>query len=204
MMVIGVTGSVGTGKSTVARMLGKLGAVVIDADQVAHEVMEPNRPAWRAIVKAFGQGLLQADGTLNRRRLAGRVFRDANARRRLEAIVHPRVIRAVNARLRTLSRNPRVRVVVLDVPLLVEAGMRGLVDTLVVVTATSAVQRRRLRARGYSAREVARRANAQWTLSAKVGLADVVVNNSSGVDQTWRQVKRLWNQRQGTKRRHRG
>ncbi|MBI3083727.1 MAG: dephospho-CoA kinase, partial [Candidatus Omnitrophica bacterium] len=195
MVVIGVTGGVGTGKSTVAGMFKRLGAVVLDADRLAHEAMEPKRLAWRQTVKAFGEGILNDDQTVNRRRLAALVFQDEQSRRRLEGIVHPQVVRAIRRELHRLRRSRRVRAVVLDVPLLVEAGAHGLVEALVVVTAPPGVQRKRLQEKfGWSDEEMAARLAAQWELSAKVALADQVVDNSDGVDATRAQVKRIWNQ----------
>ena len=195
MLVIGVTGGLGTGKSTVARMFRKLGAVALDADAIAHQVMEPKRPAWRRIVEAFGPGILNGDLTVNRKRLAAIVFDDEDRRRRLERIIHPRVLRELKDRVRRAARSRRVPAVVLDVPLLLEAGAQHLVDALVVVTARPGVQRRRLRVRhGWSNAEIGARVAAQWKLSAKVALADYVVDNSDGVGTTRTQVKRIWNQ----------
>ena len=229
MVVIGVTGGVGTGKTTVANMLKRLGAVVLDADAIAHEVMEPKRLAWREIVKAFGEDVLNGDQTVNRRRLAALVFRDESSRKRLERIIHPRVLREINARLHRLRRpstacldsarrcperanasrgtlktpsrarvegrrSRKARVVVLDIPLLIEAGARELVDVLVVVTAPPEVQRQRLHAKfGWTEEETDARIRAQWDLSAKAALADAVVDNADGVETTRTQVKRLWN-----------
>lgn len=194
-MVIGVTGGVGTGKSTVAGMFRKLGAVVLDADAIAHEVMEPKRIAWRQIVRAFGEGILNDDGTVNRRKLAGLVFQDIEARRRLERIIHPPVLREIRRRLHRLRRSRRTRAVVLDVPLLIEAGAQALADALVVVTAPPEVQRERLRVKhGWSDEEMEARRAAQMELSAKVALADYVVDNADGVEATRTQVKQLWEQ----------
>jgi dephospho-CoA kinase len=204
MVVIGVTGGIGTGKSTVARMLGELGATVIDADQLAHEAMEPKRLAWRRIVQAYGDAVLNEDETISRKRLGALVFRDPQARRQLEAIVHPPVIRRIRQQLARLKRNRRVRVVALDVPLLVETGNQALVDAVVVVTAPPPVQRSRLIARGLSEGDVSAMTTAQWDLSAKVALADYVVDNSDGLEQTRRQVKQLWKQLAGTKHRRHG
>jgi len=196
MVVIGVTGGFGTGKSTVAGMFKRLGAVVLDADRIAHQVMEPRRLAWRQIVRAFGEGVLNEDQTVNRRRLAELVFDDEPSRKRLEGIVHPQVLRAIKHELRRLARARRARAVVLDVPLLVEAGAQGLADALVVVTAPPEVQRKRLRDKyGWSGEAIDARIAAQWDLSAKAALADYVVDNADGVDATRTQVKRIWNQR---------
>lgn len=195
MVVIGVTGGVGTGKSTVAGMFRRLGAVVLDADALAHQAMEPKRPAWRRIVKAFGKTVLNEDETVDRRRLAAVVFRDERKRRALERIIHPQVLRAIRRELHRLRRSGNARAVVLDVPLLLEAGAQGLVDALVVVTAPPGIQRGRLRATyGWRDEEITARMKAQWDLSAKAALADYVVDNAGGVGATRTQVKRIWSQ----------
>ena len=195
MVVIGVTGSVGTGKSTVAAMFKRLGAAVVDADAIAHALMRPGRPAWREIARGFGRGVLTADRTIDRPRLASLVFRDGRRRARLERILHPRVMRELARRVRRLRRSGRVRAAVLDVPLLVEVGAHRVADALVVVTAPRRVQRARLSKRqGWSAEEIDARIGAQWQLSAKVALADHVVDNSDGVGATRTQVRRIWNQ----------
>ena len=194
MVVIGVTGGFGTGKSTVAGMFKRLGAVVLDADVIAHELMEPKQLAWRQIIKAFGSGILNEDETVNRRQLAAVVFRNAQRRRKLEAILHPKVMREIRRRLHELRRSRRVKAVVLDVPLLVEVGAQRLADAIVVVTALPAVQRQRLQHKyGLSGEELDARIAAQWDLSAKAALADAVVENSGSVNATRTQVTRLWN-----------
>ena len=196
MVVIGITGGVGTGKSTVARMFQQLGAAILDADVIAHQAMEPKRLAWREIVRAFGEGMVNEDETINRRKLARLVFCDEASRRRLERILHPRVLREIKRRLHRLRRSKRVRAVVLDVPLLIEAGAQGVADALVVVTAPPEVQRARLAAQhGWSDEEIQARINSQSELSAKAALADEVIDNSNGVEFTRTQVKRIWNRR---------
>jgi dephospho-CoA kinase len=192
-VVIGVTGGVGTGKSTVAAMFNRLGATVLDADAMAHALMEPKRPAWRRIVQAFGRKVVNPDETINRTHLAALVFQDARQRARLERILHPQVMGAITRELRRLKRGRGVPVVVLDIPLLVEVGAQKLVDVLVVVTASpSACEERLARRAGWTREEIARRIKAQWDLSAKVALADHVVDNSGGVKATRTQVKRIW------------
>lgn len=195
MVVIGVTGGVGTGKSTVARMFQKLGATVLDADAIAHELIEPKRIAWRKIVKTFGEGILNEDETVNRKKLAALVFENEQDRQHLERIVHPGVMREMKQRLHRLKRSRRVRAVVFDIPLLFEAGAQDWVDARVVVVTTPEIQRERLqRNRGWSNKETEDRVHAQWNLSAKVELADYVVDNSDGVGSTRTQVKRIWDQ----------
>jgi len=196
MVVIGVTGGVGTGKTTVAAMFKRLGAAVVDADAIAHELIRPTRRAFREIVRAFGRGVLRSDGAIDRAKLAAVVFRDARRRRRLERILHPRVMQDVARRVRRLRADGRVPAVVLDVPLLLEAGGRRDVDALVVVTAPRHIQRRRLAAHtGWSQEDIEARIAAQWHLSAKVALADYVVDNADGVAATRTQVTRIWRQR---------
>ncbi len=224
MRVIGITGGVGTGKSTVATMFQALGAVVLNADAIAHQTMAPKRIVWREILQTFGREMRNADQTINRRRLAARVFQDASKRRQLERIIHPRVMREIAVALRrlrqrrrgvrmvppplrsargrrlasarpALSRRRGEGMVVLEAPLLLEVGADRLVDDVVVVTADPAVQRQRLRRQhGWSVEEMEARIGAQWALSAKVALADYVINNSGGLAATRRQVTRLWNQ----------
>ena len=194
MVVIGVTGGFGTGKSTVAKMFQELGAAVLDADAIAHQLMEPKRLAWRRIVEVFGEEILNEDQTVNRQRLGAMVFRDETRRRQLEAILHPQVLRQIKQHLHRLTRLRRVRAAVLDVPLLVEVGAQGLVDALVVVTAPPEVQRERLARKYGGAHDVEARIAAQWDLSAKAALADYRVDNADGMETTRTQVKRIWEQ----------
>ena len=194
MVVIGVTGGVGTGKSTVAKMFRELGAVVLDADAIAHQLMEPKRLCWRRVVKGFGEEVLNEDQSINRRRLAEIVFRDAQRRRDLEAVIHPQVLRQIKQRLHRLGRLRRIRAVVLDVPLLVEVDAQGMADALVVVTAPREVQLARLAHRYGDAEEVDARIAAQMEVSAKAALADFVVDNAGTLDATRTQVKRIWEQ----------
>ena len=195
MVVIGLTGSVGTGKSTVAGMFHRLGAQVLDADAIAHQLLEPKRLGWRRVVRTFGESILNDDQTINRAALARIVFRNKARRRQLEAILHPQVLRRIKQELCLARHSGRVPAIVLDVPLLVEAGAQRLVDALIVVTAPAAAQRARLAQRhGWSEDEIEARIRAQWELSAKAALADYVIDNSDGVDATRTQVRRIWNQ----------
>jgi dephospho-CoA kinase len=175
-------------------MFQELGAVVLDADVIAHQLMEPKRLAWRRIVAAFGEEMLNPDGTINRKRVASRVFANDTQRRRLEAIIHPQVLRHMQRQVHRLRRTRRTKAVVLDIPLLVEAGAHDVVDALVVVTAPPEIQRARLKETFGSPEETDARMAAQWDVSAKVALADHVVDNADGVDHTRTQVKRIWEQ----------
>ena len=195
MVVIGVTGGIGTGKSTVAAMFKALGALVLDADALAREAMEPKQLAWRRIAASFGPGVLNEDQTIDRQALARVVFSDEEARRRLEAIIHPQVLRRIKQQLHGLRRRRSVRAVVLDVPLLFEVGAEGLADAVVVVTTPPEIQASRLRKKyGWTQEEIAQRHEAQLDLSAKEALADFVVDNTDGLERTRTQVRRIWSQ----------
>ncbi len=205
MIVVGVTGVLGAGKSTVAKMFADLGAVVLDADRLAHDVMEPKQLAWRKILERFGDDLKYnaEDLRINRKKLAERVFGDPDALRDLEAIVHPRVLKRIDERLHRLRRHPKLRMVVLDVPLLFETGSEKLAEKVIVVTASPEIIARRLAKRGMSESEAAQRNAAQMDASAKVALADHVIDNSGEHEATRRQVRALWDQLANIRRRTR-
>ncbi len=189
--VIGLTGNIGTGKSTVLRMLRELGAHVIDADAITRQVMRRGEPAFDAIVEAFGRDVLGPDGELDRAALARRVFPDPAALRRLEEIVHPAVI----ARVREEIAGTTVPVVVVEAIKLLEAGMaRELCDAVWVVDAPEEVCMARLAAgRGISAEEARRRLATQTPQAEKRAAADVVIDNSGDLEETRRQVMDAWN-----------
>lgn len=179
MILIGLTGGVATGKSTVAKMFKQCGAVVIDADELAHEVVKPGKPAWREIVRIFGHAVLNPDRTLNRRELGAIVFRSRAKRRRLERIIHPRVAREQDRLTRQAARTDPTAVVIYDVPLLFEAGIDKRVDTTIVVTADRETQIARLRKRnGLTHAEAIRRIRSQMPLAKKVRLADIVIDGT--------------------------
>ena len=195
MVIIGVTGGLGTGKSTVARMFARRGAVVLDADRIAHQLLVPSQSEGRRVVKAFGRGILTRSGRIDRAKLAAVVFSDPVRRKQLERIMHPGVMRRMWREVSRLRRAGRMPAVVLDVPLLIEVGAHRKVDVLVVVTAPPAVRRRRMqRQHGWSQEEINARSRAQGKLEAKVALADVVVDNAGGVGATQTQVNRIWKQ----------
>ncbi len=196
--VIGLTGGVASGKSTVAAMLRARGAVVVDADELAHRVVETGEPALEEIVAAFGPAMRRDDGTLDRPRLATAVFRDPAARLRLEAITHPR-IRVLSDRAVAEARRAGAPLVVCDIPLLFEAHREGDVDGVVVVYAPPAVQLRRLRARDHlDPDEADRRLAAQWPIADKRARATWVIDNGGDRASTRRQVGRWWEEVVGT------
>ena len=188
MLLVGLTGGIGSGKSTVARALADRGAVVIDADVLAREVVEPGTPGLEAVVARFGTGVLTADGHLDRAALAGLVFDDEVARADLNGIVHPLVAAESQRRV---AAAPSGSVVVMDVPLLVEAA-RGGYDLVVVVEAPPDVRVDRLVARGMDREDVRRRMAAQASDADRRAVADVVLDNSGSEADLLRQVEDLW------------
>lgn len=187
--LIGLTGNIATGKSAVARMLAGLGATVIDADRVAHEVMEPGGAAYAAVVDAFGPEVLNPGGAVDRRRLGDIVFRDPAALARLEAAVHPAVLLEVGRRIAEAEAD----VVVVEAIKLIEAGMHRAYDALWVVTAPRRVQIERLvRERGMTHDEAALRVDAQLPQEEKAALADRVLVNDGTLAQLRARVEAAW------------
>ena len=203
--IIGLTGNIATGKSVVSEMLVCLGAKAIDADALAHELMEKGTPIWQAVVREFGppaalrqaqddssghgEGILCRDGSINRKTLGGIVFADEPALCRLETIVHPAVI----ARTKELMESSQEPVVVVEAIKLIEAGMHRTCDALWVVTCRKEQQLTRLvKQRALTEEEARQRIQAQPPQEAKLTLADVVIDNSGSLDETWRQVKGEW------------
>jgi dephospho-CoA kinase len=187
--LIGLTGNIGTGKSTVAAMLAELGAETIDADEVAHEVVRAGSPVHTQIVAAFGPQVLAADGEIDRRRLGDIVFADPAALARLEAIVHPATLEAVARRIAATE----TAVVVVEAIKLIEAGMADGCDSVWVTTCRPAQQVYRLMGgRKMSRAEAERRVRAQPPQAEKIARADVVINTSGTLARTRRQVRDAW------------
>jgi dephospho-CoA kinase len=189
---IGLTGGIGSGKSTVAGLLAARGARIVDADRIAREVVEPGTPGLEAVVAAFGSGVLTPEGALDRPALAAVVFADPDARRRLDGIVHP-LVRARAAEL--VAAAPPNAVVVQDVPLLVETGQAGSYDLVLVVEADLDTRVRRLVGRGLSEEDARARIAAQATDEQRRAVADVVLDNSRTVEDLETQVERFWAER---------
>ncbi len=192
-LLVGLTGNIATGKSLVGQMLARLGARVIDADRVAHEVMRAGGPAFDAVLEAFGPVVLTVDGTIDRAKLGDIVFRDAGALERLEAAVHPAVIAEVDRRIDRAAEP----VVVVEAIKLIEAGMHRHLDALWVVTAPRHLQIARLMAaRGMTEEEAILRVDAQPPQEEKAALADWVLVNDGTLDQLRQKVHRAWTQLQ--------
>jgi len=191
VLLVGLTGGIGSGKSTVARMLEERGAVVFDADLLAREAVEPGTQGHTAVIERFGADVLAPGGELDREALASIVFADPSARRDLEQIVHPEVRRLFAEGSEAYRDTDRI--VVFSAPLLVESGMHTAFEILVVVSATVATQIERLmRQRGMSEPSIRARIDAQAPLEDKAAVADFLVDNEGTLAELQSQVERLW------------
>jgi dephospho-CoA kinase len=191
MLLVGLTGGIGTGKSTVARMLEKRGAIVFDADILARQAVAPGTPGFDQVVERFGPNVLAPGGGLDREALASIVFSDPGARRDLEGIVHPEVRRMFAEGCEEYRDSDRV--VVFSAPLLVETGMHTAFDLLIVVSAPVATQIERLmRDRGMAERDVQARIAVQLPLEAKAEVADILVDNEGTLEDLERRVELVW------------
>ncbi|WP_445612854.1 dephospho-CoA kinase [Geobacillus sp. YF-1] len=188
VLTIGLTGGIASGKSTVSAMMRQLGLPVIDADEAARAVVRPGEDAYRQIVAAFGLGILQKNGDIDRAKLGAIVFSDEAERTKLNAIVHPAVRRRMLAEKEELVR-AGAKTIVLDIPLLFESGLTDWVDKVLVVFVDEETQLRRLMARnGFTKEEALARIRAQWPLAEKVKRADAVLDNNGTIEETRRQL----------------
>jgi len=194
MLILGLTGGIACGKSTVTRMFAALGAEVIDADEIAHEVMRPGTKEWKRIVDYFGKSILNKDSSINRMELGKVVFSSVKKRKKLEEIVHPVVVRTIQGKIRKLATcDLRLStIVVIDAPLLIEANLTSLVDKLVVVSAWRRIQMRRLKENGLSGSEAVKRIDSQLSLKEKIKLADYVIRNNGNLADLENQVEKVW------------
>jgi len=191
MLLVGLTGGIGSGKSTIARMLEERGAIVFDADVLAREAVAPGTPGHEAVVERFGANVLSPGGELDRDALAAIVFADPAARRDLEAIVHPEVRRLFAEGCDDYRDSDSV--IVFSAPLLVETGMHSAFDVLIVVSAPVETQiERLLRDRGMSEEQARARIDAQAPLEEKAAVADVLVDNDGPLEELDGQVDRVW------------
>jgi len=188
-IIIGLTGSFGSGKTTIAKIFASLGAVVIDADKLARQCLKPQEAAYKKIIRLFGRGILKKDKSIDRPRLAGIVFRDNKLLRRLNHIVHPEVIRQIKSKIKSVKR----KMIVIDAPLLIEAGLKKMVDKLAVVTISRKRQILRLQNRGFLKKiDILRRINLQLPQKKKVRLADFIIDNDQALSVSKKQVRALF------------
>lgn len=190
-MILGVTGNIASGKSSVCRELARRGAVVVDADQLARAVVEPGSPVLKELVSGFGEDILKSDGSLDRKYLGDLVFSDPAARRRLNAIIHPAIAALSTQRLQELR--DAAPLVIYEAPLLYEAGAETRVDKVLLVTIDPEVQLARLIERdGLDEKSARQRIAAQMPQEQKAARADYLVDNSAGREETIAQIERLW------------
>ena len=190
MLIVGLTGGVASGKTAVSRILNEEGAYIIDADQIARELVQPHKPAWDEIVRAFGTEILQEDGSVHRKKLADKIFTDPEQRKVLNQILHPRIEEEIDRRAKEIGQNDPEAIVVIDAPLLVELGMHHKVDRLIVVTSTPAQQRERLKKRdGRSPEEALKLFSSQMLVEEKQKLADFVIRNEGSLEEMKKRAK---------------
>ncbi len=193
MLIVGLTGGVASGKTTVSRILEEEGAYVIDADRIARELVRPHAPAWKELVKAFGKEILREDGSIHRKKLAAIVFADLNQRRLLNQILHPRIRKEMDRRAKEIGRKDPEAVVVIDAPLLVELGGHPQMGRLIVVTATQAKRIDRLKKRdGIGRMEALRIFSSQMPVKDKAKLADFVIRNEGSIQETRKRTKEVF------------
>ena len=190
-MYLGLSGGIGSGKSTVAKILSNLGAVVIDADVIAREVLEPNQAGYQKAIEVFGESILDSDLRIDRKRLAELVFQNSDELAKLEAIVHPAVIARVAQIRHSL---PESTVVVYDTPLLFEKNLQGQFDKVLIVVTDSEHRKARLIERGLEITDIEARIANQATDAQRRTVADFVIENNGSLEQLHDQVTKVWQQ----------
>lgn len=192
-MIIGLTGGIASGKSTVSALLLDKGAQLVDADVIAREVMLPGHPVLAAVVRHFGEDILAADGTLDRAKLGNIVFQNPEARQRLNGLTHPAIRQEIKDRMYRLEEEDPDRLIVVDIPLLYESELDNLFEKVIVVYVPRDIQRARLVERnGLTTEQAESRLNSQMDLEVKRSRADYVIDNSSDLKHTEAQVAALW------------
>ena len=193
MKVIGLTGSIGSGKSTVSCFFEELGAVVIDADQVSRQVVEPGTPALKELTVAFGENILNPDGSLNRTLVGEIVFNSDEKRELLNSIIHPMIFNEINSTIEEY-REKGTEIIILEAALILEKkGLIKLIDKLIVVSIDEETQKKRLEGRGdLSKEQIDARINSQLTNNEKIKHADYIIDNNQDLVNTREQVRELW------------
>ncbi len=198
MRVLGLTGGIATGKSATASILRELGAVIVDADDLAREIVQPGQEAWHDIVECFGAGILREDKTINREKLRKIVFDDKEARLRLESITHPRIRKLAQEKIRR-SAAEGAEVVVYVAPLFFENKVHLWIRPVILVACDPETQKRRLQERDHlSDAEVQQHLKAQMPLEHKRDLADFIIENDGSIEDLKRELKKLWGEIKST------
>lgn len=195
-MNIGLTGGIACGKSTVSSMLVRRGALLVDADQIAREVVEPGTPVLASVIERFGADLLLPDGSLHRKKLGERIFGDQEARKALEGLLHPPIRATMRARMEAYAASDPDKLVVVDVPLLYESKLQGMFEQVMVVYISRELQLQRLMGRDKLTQEQAeKRLASQMPIEEKRALADYIIDNSGSLEDTERQLDKFWTER---------
>jgi dephospho-CoA kinase len=193
MLIVGLTGGVASGKTAVSQILKEEGAYIIDADQIARELVQPHKPAWNELIRAFGKEILQEDGTIHRKKLAEKIFADLKQRKLLNQILHPQIKQEMDRRTREIGQKDPEAIVVIDAPLLVELGAHRKVDKLIVVTSTPVQQTERLKERdGRSPEEAQGILSSQMPVEEKAKLADFIIRNEGSLEETKKRAKKVF------------
>jgi dephospho-CoA kinase len=193
MLIVGLTGGVASGKTAVSQVLKEEGAYIIDADQIARELVQPHKPAWNELIRAFGKGILQKDGSIHRKKLADKVFADPKQRKLLNQILHPRIKEEMDRRTKEIGQRDPEAIVVIDAPLIVELEDHREMDKLIVVTTTQTQQIDRLKDRdGAKLEEALRIISSQMPLEEKVKLADFVIRNEGSLEETKKRAREVF------------
>jgi dephospho-CoA kinase len=193
MLIVGLTGGVASGKTTVSQVLKEEGAYILDADQMAREMVRPHTPAWKELVRTFGKGILDKDGSVHRKKLADIVFADLRRRKLLNQILHPRIREEMDRRAKEIGRKDPEAIVVIDAPLLVELGEHRKMDKLIVVTSTQIQRIERLKKRDGISRAAALKIfSSQMPVRDKVKLADFVIRNEGSFQETRKKTKKVF------------
>jgi dephospho-CoA kinase len=195
-MNIGLTGGIASGKSTVAKMLTERGAILIDLDGVAREVVNPGQPSLFRIAERFGQAVLQEDGSLNRKKLGDIVFADPSERKALEQIIHPAIRAIMKERMAYYETNAPHKLIVVDIPLLYESGLESYFEQIMVVYVPRNTQLQRLMERNkLTVEEAEKRLSAQMDIEEKKTRADILIDNSNSIALTEQQIDRFWQEK---------
>jgi dephospho-CoA kinase len=193
MLIVGLTGGVASGKTTVSEVLREEGATLIDADQIARELVQPQTPAWQELVRVFGNEILDRDGSIHRQKLASLIFSNPRRRSLLNRILHPRIKEEISRRLKGIQQKDPEAIVVIDAPLLIETGGHREMDKVIVVVSTETQQIERLRRRNQLSEEQARAMlSSQMSLEEKTTVADYVICNEGSPEETRQKAKNVF------------
>ncbi len=193
MLIVGLTGGVASGKTAISQVLKAEGAYIIDADQIARELVQPQKPAWSELIGAFGKEILQEDGSIHRKKLADKVFADPKKRKLLNQILHPRIKEEMDRRTKEIGQKDPQAIVVIDAPLIIELGNQRDMDKLIVVASTQTQQIKRLKERdGVSPEAALRVISSQMPVEEKVKLADYVIRNEGSIEEAKKRAKEVF------------